>query len=414
MNEKDLSGKIRNAFEEVKPSPELIARLSEEKIHVRKRRKPVLKVFLVAAAIFLIGSAGVYAASEISFKDVFGDYIYVSDKELADGLMGKVHKFKYSVSDDAYAIRIIGITGDRKNMIFKAEIYRKDGTPVTDYFRNLPDENEEGSNMLYMPEEHYVVFSNCSSGWGSVLNDAGNIEIQYEMNSGKSSMKGKRFYAEGADIYPFTKCRNFEVENDVYISYSLHRHEKKISNMLKPNEKSDISDEEIIGLNLDWAFSFRYSPSEKSEIKKVCSNINEDFELNNNIIIFSPGENSKEDSEGIIRAFTCTPSKIEFTSVGGEMTYSYISEEYNNIEESIIKTVPRSENDMYIVNEDGSRTDIYFSEKSEKISGDVCTVDTGIEYIEYTGERSEEYSHIFADASKFKELHINGTVYQLK
>ena len=44
MNEKDLSGKIRNAFEKVKPSPELIARLSEEKIHVRKRRKPVLKM----------------------------------------------------------------------------------------------------------------------------------------------------------------------------------------------------------------------------------------------------------------------------------------------------------------------------------------------------------------------------------
>ena len=359
-------------------------------------------VAAAAAAVCLIGGAGVYAASEMNFISVFGDYIHVSDSELADSLMGTVHNFKYKVSDDAYAIRIIGITGDIKKMILKAEIYRKDGTPVSDYFKNLPENDYKG---LEMPEDHYMLFANCGSTIGSKINSSGNIEIYYEMYSDEDSVKGKKFYARGSDFYPYKKALDFCDDNDVFMTYDTF----KKTNIIKTrsNEISDISDEDIIGLRLDWNFSFRYNPSEKSEMKKICRDTEKSFDINS-IILSMPDENGNVNNKET--TFTCTPSKIEFTSVSGKMKYSFVSEECINNTTHTMKPVVLSADDMYILCEDGSRIFLDFVAESRTHSGDVFTVNTDIEY---TDEKNGD-ERIFADVSEFRELHLNGTVYNLE
>ena len=104
------------------------------------------------------------------------NYVHVADSELADSLMGAVHNFRYKVSDDDYAIRINGVSGDSSNMMLIAEIYRKDGTPVTDYLKNFPEDETD----IDMPENHYVrSFSGSSSSWHSEINKDGNIQMYY-------------------------------------------------------------------------------------------------------------------------------------------------------------------------------------------------------------------------------------------
>jgi len=401
MNKNDFSDRVKSAFADTRPSQELMSRLTENSKRPRHAKLSMVKIASAAAAVCLIGGAGVYAASEMNFINVFGDYIHVSDSELADSLLGTVHNFRYKVSDDAYAIRIIGITGDSKKMIFKAEIYRKDGTPVIDCFKNLPENDDK---LLEMPEDHDILFANCGSGWQGEINSSGNIEIYYEMNSDETSIKGKKFYARGSDFYPFEKAWDFCNDNDVFMTYNTS--EKRTVIQTKLNEISDISDEEIIGLRLDWNFSFRYNPSEKSEMKKICRDTEKSFDMSS-IILSLPDENGNVNNTEA--TFTCTPSKIEFTSVSGQMTYSFVSEEYSNDTGNTIKPVVMSEDDMYILCEDGSRIFLEFGAESLTVSGDVFTVNTGIEYTDKNND-----ARIFADVSEFRELHLNGTVYNLE
>lgn len=402
MNKNDFSDKVKSAFADTRPSQELMSRITENTKRPRPVKHSLVKIAAAAAAVCLIGGAGVYAASEMNFINVFGDYIHVSDSELADSLMGTVHNFKYKVSDDAYAIRVIGITGDSKKMIFKAEIYRKDGTPVSDYFKNLP----ENDNMsLEMPEDHYILFANCGSGVGSEINSSGNIEIYYEMYSDETSLKGKKFYAGGSDFYPLKKAWDFCDDNDVFMTYDTF--EKTNIIKTRSNEISDISDEDIIGLRLDWNFSFRYNPSEKSEMKKICRDTEKSFDMSS-IILSVPDENGNVNNTET--TFTCTPSIIEFTSVSGKMKYSFVSEECINSTTNSMKPVVLSSDDMYILCEDGSRIFLGFGAESITHSGDVFTVNTDIEY---TDEKNGD-DRIFTDVSEFRELHLNGTVYSLE
>ena len=423
MNEKDLSGKIRNAFEDVKPSPEFISHLSEEKIRVRKRKKPVLKVFLVAAAIFLIGSAGVYAASEISFKDVFGDYIHVSDNEFADSMLGSVREFKYSISDNDYAVRVIGVAGDRNNMMLKAEIYRADGTPVKDHFKNLPGPDTEDYRYLDLPSEYGFSFvSDESKSYGSYLNEDGNVEISCMIES-SGKLAGKVFNASGTDVYSSLLENEFEEKNDADILYDSDL-KKSVIHKRSDQSASLLSDEDIIGIRLDWSFEFKYVPSKMAAPKKKMVKSGESFTTNNSIMYLA---DERKDDSPADQSVECRPVKMEFTSVGGMIKYTLVDNEdiiflgsVKSIEtDHTVSYFPSYNNDMYIISEDGSRTDFVFSGARAYglNSKNKARVKANFEYIEYndTDENGvRTFERIFADASKFKELHINGTVYQLK
>lgn len=355
------------------------------------------------------------------------NYIHVADSELADSLMGAVHNFRYKVSDDDYAIRINGVSGDSSNMMLIAEIYRKDGTPVTDYLKNFPEDETD----IDMPENHYVrSFSGSSSSWHPEINKDGNIQMYYEVSLPESTIKGKRFYAGGSDIYSFSLLNDLREKNNVYVWYNPSEKKNEFKTYLSDeivdisDEIVDISDEDVIGLRLDWNFSFIYNPSEKSESVKKCSDTDSSFELYNNIIFFSSDGKAGTESKEIW--LTCKPSNIAFTSVEGEMVYSFediflsdndVSENSNYITDPVFQTDGENCNDIYIIKEDGSRIDLIFGACKDDVSGNIRTVNTSIQYIEYTGESNDEhrkYNQVFADVSEFSELYINGTVYKLE
>lgn len=420
ISREEFSDQIKSAFAGVKPSQELMSRLNDKNRKKRKIRYSAIKIAAAAAAVFIIGGSAVYAASEMNFIDIFGNYVHVADSELADSLMGAVHNFRYKVSDDDYAIRINGVSGDSSNMILIAEIYRKDGTPVTDYLKNFPEDETD----IYMPENHYVrSFSGASSSWHSEINKDGNIQMYYEVSLSESTIKGKRFYACGSDIYSFSLLNDLREKNNVYVWYNPSEKKNEFKTYLS-DEIVDISDEDIIGLRLDWNFSFIYNPSEKSESVKKCSDTDSSFELYNNIIFFSSDGKAGTESKEIW--LTCKPSNIAFTSVEGEMVYSFediflsdndVSENSNYITAPVFQTDGESCNDIYIIKEDGSRIDLIFGACKDDVSGNIRTVNTSIQYIEYTGESNDEhrkYNRVFADVSEFSELYINGTVYKLE
>ena len=254
--------------------------------------------------------------------------------------------------------------------------------------------------------------------------------MYYEVNLPGSTIKGKRFYAGGSDIYSFSLLNDLREKNNVYVWYNPSEKKNEFKTYLSDeivdisDEIVDISDEDVIGLRLDWNFSFIYNPSEKSESVKKCSDTDNSFELYNNIIFFSSdggaGTESKE------TWFTCKPSKIEFTSVGGEMVYSFediflpdndVSENSNYIIDPVFRADGENCNDIYIIKEDGNRIDLIFGANKDGVSGNIRTVNTSIQYIEYTGESNDEhrkFNQVFADVSEFSELHINGTVYKLE
>ena len=420
ISREEFSDQIKSAFAGVKPSQELMSRLNDKNRKKRKIRYSSIKIAAAAAAVFIIGGSAVYAASEMNFIDIFGNYVHVADSELADSLMGAVHNFRYKVSDDDYAIRINGVSGDSSNMILIAEIYRKDGTPVTDYLKNFPEDETD----IYMPENHYVrSFSGASSSWHSEINKDGNIQMYYEVSLSESTIKGKRFYAGGSDIYSFSLLNDFREKNNVYVWYNPSEKKNEFKTYLS-DEIVDISDEDVIVLRLDWNFSFRYNPSEKSESVKKCSDTDSSFELYNNIIFFS--SDGKAGTESKETWFTCKPSNIAFTSVEGEMVYSFediflsdndVSENSNYIIDPVFRADGENCNDIYIIKEDGNRIDLIFGANKDGVSGNIRTVNTSIQYIEYTGESNDEhrkYNQVFADVSEFSELYINGTVYKLE
>lgn len=424
ISREEFSDQIKSAFADVKPSQDLMSRLNDKSRKKRKIRYSAIKIAAAAAAVCIIGGTAVYAASEMNFIDLFGDYVHVADSELADSLMGTVHNFRYKVSDDDYAIRINGVSGDSSNMMLIAEIYRKDGTPVIDYFKNVPEDEDTDNMGVDMPENHYVwAFSASTSSWHPEINKDGNIQMYYEVNLLESTIKGKRFCAGGSDIYSFSLLWDFREKNNVYVWYNPSEKKNEFKTYLS-NEIIDISDEDVIGLRLDWNFSFRYNPSEKSESVKKCSDTDSSFELYNNIIFFS--SDGKAGTESKETWFTCKPSKIEFTSVGGEMVYSFediflpdndVSENSNYIIDPVFRADGENCNDIYIIKEDGNRIDLIFGANKDGVSGNIRTVNTSIQYIEYTGESNDEhrkYNQVFADVSEFSELHINGTVYKLE
>lgn len=409
MNIDEFSGKVKEAFSETKPSEEFLEVLMKTKNTKKKKRRILVKVIAAAAAVCILGTAGVYAVPEIKFEEAFGDSIKVSDSELGTSLLGIVHNFKYYVSDDAYAIRILGVTGDSSRMYLNAEIYRKDGKPVKDYIKHFTDEN----GGLETPQEFAMYFTNCGAGYGSYLNKSGNIEMEYELTSEKNNMNGKKFIAMGADVFSGDLYHKQTSEKSVYVDFSLSDRKNHVYKDHVDGEEDYSTLEDIIGLKLNWKFSFKYQPSKQAEIKKECIDIYEDFIINKTGFPDTDGDASWTDEDTISEEILCTPSKIEFTSIKGELDYSYVPGA-DCKSSPFFLLVNADDNDIYIINDDGSRVDLHLF-SSEIDSKDTISVKSKIDYVEYYENEEGEikYNTIFTDVSKFKELHINGTVFEI-
>lgn len=423
MNEREFSKKIKSAFSSAVPSDELTDRLMKA-APKKKHRFSALRIIAASAAACAMIGVGAYAVSEISFDDVFGDYVRVDDNELADSLIGTVTDFKYKVSDEDYAIRILGAAGDSHNMMLKAEIYRVDGEPVRDYFINLPDENCNGISTL--SEKHRTEFTNGGRGSHSTeFTEEGNVLLTYKL-SYDSNIKGKTFEASGSDLYSDKPMWDFLSEYQI----GTRGENEKYCIDIETGEEMEFADDDIIGIRLDWSFSLRFDPSDKADAKKICAEPSQEFTYDYSQSVISwneEGEGHQIDS--IDNTLHCIPSAIEFTSVGGRIEYeypytfdynSYVQENYPDQEVTldaggIISGF--SSNEMYLIRNDGSHISVRSDGGSSSVSGDICSVIVDLIYEEPTGESNELgeiYEQIYTNISDVKAFYINGVTYELE
>lgn len=414
MNDKEFSNRIRTAFPGGEPSEEFLSKLKNAEIPKKKRKRMVV-VFAVAAAIYLFGSISSYAVSNITFKELFGDSIHVADCKLADSLLGSVSDFRYMVSDDDYAIRILGISGPGDNIIGQAEIYRKDGKPVKEFFLKGSEDD-----TLY-PSLSLERYLNGSLSYD--FNDSGNIQIRWKLDSKKGLFK-KKVGMYGIDFYYLSDGQEFQEKNNIMIDLydgELHLNYRRAGVV---TENENVSIDEIAALKLTWSFSLKYDPSKVMKYKKKCSSFKEDFTLIQPVSLFSVDSSGNgHDLEVINREIICKPSKVEFSAGGGtvKFTYSddydfdgYISEKYSGLEVDSTRQllINSDENEMYLIKSDGSHIYFRIGSNQSSSSGEKIKAEMSLYY--YDPEIKDGPNHLYEDISDVESVYINGVTYRLK
>lgn len=379
-----------------------------------KRRKSLKRGIVVAVSLLLFGRIGVYAASEITYKDLFSDTIHVANHELADSLMGTVSGFEYNVSDDDYVIRILGVTGGSEVIKGRAEIYRKDGKPVKDFYNNYSDEK----GNLYPSLKYQSLES--SGGVGCEFDENGNIRIEWELESAKK-FNGRKLSFSGADFFYADDMISFTESNNVFFDIDQGKAYLKDKDT---NEFSDISYDEIVGLKLNWSFSFRYNQSSVSRSSKKCSSFSENFILKDEFSIYRIGSDKVGNLlESIDSEVECIPLSMKFSSVGGTMKFKYsykfpfdeyVAEKYNglNIINSCYLKLGRPDCSMYLIKKDGTHINMRISSYSESGSDYIMKTKAHIEY--FDPELGDSGNQIYTDISDVVSAYINGTTYTLK
>lgn len=419
MNEREFSDRIKTAFPDGEISDTFTARLSSGTPAAKKRIKPGYAAVSVAAAALILGSVGSYAASSVTFRDIFSGYIHVADNELAESLMGTVSGFEYKVSDADYAIRIIGVTGARDNIIGRAEIYRKDGKPVKDFFKNLP----ENDDSVYAPFSENLRVTHGGSR-KTEFNEDGNLEIYWNIDS-SHRLSGKRIAFSGTDVFNYklaeefaekNNCKLDDVDGKLYL-FESHNGDSFI--------QTDITLEEVAGLSLSWSFSFRYRQAALSVASKKCSDLKEHFTLTRTYSLFDFENDGGPSLEELDDEVICIPSSMEFSSTGGtiKFTYSddfdfdsYISEKYPGKDVRPRGFINNALPEMYLIRSDGTRVYMRMGNISSNgvLEGftETCKVKGDIIY--YDPEITEGASQIYTDISDVTAAYINGVTYQLK
>lgn len=404
---------IKKAFENVKPSEELVdcvldfqnAPVVPKK--TRRRGFSGKRVFGTAAAVFAVLVCGVTAAAAtglIDFEAVFGNYIVVKNSELADSLVGTVKNFKYKVSDDDYKIEIKGVTGSDKKVIVIAEILRVDGEPVVDHFANPLSSDERYLQFLWGDED---VFMTGYRGSGDCyINEAGNIELHYDFEADKSKLSGKKITVEGENFYPNRAYWDFKHENKVeYIKWNTYN----FSGYAQVDEKggitgehivpAEVDDSGVIALDLEWEFSFKYTPSNKSTEVKSLSSPEESFTLKQTVY------NIHDTSDIFDCETTAVPTYIEAGSTGGSIDFKYEMTQYDNTLDYAVKF---NNNELYIILKDGKRVRGSFGGSSARPIGSVYECSYSINYWDENGREA------FIEVEDITAISINGTVYELK
>lgn len=435
MNNNEI---IKKAFEQITPSEELVDSVlavesetfKPEKIRP-KRKISVKRVVTAVCAACAIVAGGITAAAVtgiLSFETVFEKYIIVKDSELANSLAGTVSNFKYKVSDEDYKIDVKGVTGTAKNVIFIAEISRKDGEPVVNHFANpLPDENI-GLDSLWQKQEVNLLGVSC--GGSNYLNDEGNIELCYELNSDRI-LNGKTFTVSGENFYPYMAYWSFKKDNNIdYVSrndYKGYVQRARINYAVDPLTPADVDDSGIIALELEWEFSFKYEASEKSlKMKSNCeteksfiyyqdvyrlvpTDKRENYEA---IVEDNNGRNYKNDESSlVVQENTANNVRIEVGSLGGRIRFEYLPNEYEkaNFDNPLAYIINRSsKNEVFLIMADGTEKPIKIGGGSSGSDGTLFECDYDLSY------NTEDIRKEIVEVEDITAISINGTVYELK
>lgn len=398
---------IKKAFEQVKPSEELVDSVMSFKPEaVRRKKISVKRIFCTAAAACAVLICGITAAAVtglIDFEAVFGDYIIVEDSELANSLVGTVSSFKYKVSDDDYKIDIKGVTGSDKSVTVIAEISRVDGVPVVDCFANPVSPDERLLDCLW--HESDIFMTGYSGSDGCYINESGNIELFGEYEADGTKLSGKKITVEGENFYPNRAYWDFKRENNVaYIkwnTYNFSGYAQLNENGVTPANltPADVDDSGVIALDLEWKFSFKYTASDKSTEVKTQTAPEENFPLNQNVY------NCHDTSDIFDCEVIASPTYIEAGSTGGRIDFEYEMTEYNGSPD--YSAVFFRNNEVYIILKDGERVRGSFDGGSEKPDGNISKCSYRIHYFD------ENDKKIFINADDITAISINGKVYEL-
>ncbi len=416
MSNREFTDRIKAAFPGGEPSDEFVSKL-EKAVKPRRKIRSFVPATAIVIAVLLFANLGVYAASEISFKDIVTDRVHVANSELAESLIGSVRNFSFKVSDDDYAVRILGVTGSDKNIIGKAEIYRTDGEPVIDHFVKTSEDEKLYSNLSIKDN---ALFSSSSSHMaGFEINEDGNIIVDWDLST-DHNLNGKIITMRGTNLYFASDVMKFEEEN--HMSASDY---DGVIRFVNEGEKTvnDVSANDLAALTLEWSFSFKYGQSAFSMSRKRCTRFDENFRFINQVNVWRQDDNSSEDLEKFDIEITCVPKSMKFSNTGGTIKFTYtddydyegyISGKYNSPNVHASRAFYLSlENKMYLLKSDGTQINIMLG--SGHGGGDVGgTMKMTFDFIYYDPEIKEGSNRIYTDISDVVSVYINGVTYKLK
>lgn len=419
MNNKEL---LRKAFERVSPSEELIERtlaIQTQSIAKRNRAKFrfTAKKMFTAAAVFAVLICGVSAAAAggiADFEVLFGNFIRVEKRELADGLIGKISDVRYKVSDRDYVLSVKGAAGSDRDMIVILELSRSDGTPVREHFQNPALENRLHS--LRMDADIAPTYRGGFSRSGDIyINDEGNIELMYEINADFST-DGKVIKMSGKDFYPISGHMSFMSDNGIYYG----RHHGKWGYYLTDENgygtdtPADIDDSLYKLLDLEWEIKFRYSASEGALRTIKCASLPETAVYYQDVYEMTvvTGENGYKSGSAVLDTLKTVENKavieeIEIGALYGHIKFDYPLNEYEKADMAspLSYGINNSEkNEIYLIKTDGTHIPVHIGGSSARIEDGVYKCDINLTYTGDSGSKQ------VTDINDIGSVCINGVV----
>lgn len=406
MNNSEL---IKNAFEDIAPSEELLEKVKSSRTAENRNRPRLRKGIIIPTALCFAACLGVTAAAvtgNLDFDVIFGDRIKVSDSELAEELVGKVSNVKYSVSDDDYIVSVAGVTGGADSCYAVIEISRKDGTPVTEYFQNPADYDYEALSWIhggFNIKNPIGLSANLSAGAGLDTSITADGKIIFKLDidgDGSEPLSGKLIAAEGDTLVWINRFTELCIEKNSY--YGMNKGEWGFFDK-DTNEPVQTDISSVVAIPLKWSISFKYTASDKSLDFLTCKAPEEKafFRLK------SPDEIGDRIYEGGSERyeFECTVKLIEISPTGGRMDIEFSCNENNNFFTGV---ETGTENEMYLVRTDGSQIPVSFNGWSGKLDNDTAEMSLRLAYMQ-----PDDHFKNYMDISEVCALSFNGAEYPL-
>ena len=405
-----MNESFRKAFENIKPSDELVKRtlaaeaLPQKKKTCRSLNKRIFGAVFAVCAALVCGLTAAAAAGIIDFKEIFGDNIIVENKntELANSLVGTVKNFRYKVSDEDYKIGIKGVTGTDKSIIALAELSRADGEPAANHFINPLPDDEIGLSGLW--EELYV---NDSSGfeYSIYLSDEGNIEF-YIIAESEYVLNGETLTVKGENFYPSKKHTDFMIENNVWYWDDKNGFSGYVSRNTK-DLREDIDDSGIIALDMDWEFSFEYAASERALNTKSSFEPEKSFVYYQNV---HRTDGEGDESGFIVHGNTANNVRIEIGALSGRIRFEHLPNEFEkaNLDNPATYGITCGKNEVFFIMADGTEIPSKFGGGSESCyEGTLFVCDYELMY------SVDDIRKEVIEVDDIAAVSVNGTVYEL-
>lgn len=372
---------------------------NNKKEHNIRLKRPVIAVCAVVAALTL-GVTSAAAAGIIEFDKIFGCIITAENEAVGNAIMGNAENVTTSVSDSNYKIRFNGVTGNDNTLIANMELYRVDGTSVTEHFANPYDDSygffslDTGYSDIPMERDNWI--TNMNSYF---INEEGNLEIYVELNS-DCDISESNITLKGKGLYPIEPYFELLEENDVSMWTQGER--KLVDNDMNEVE---LNTQSVEYLSLEWEVSFEYIPSE------FAVNVihKDDFSTENPLTLeYSIGEYI---DEGLFAAVESEIVSVDLTNIDGSIIIKsdisdYIDDETNRFLDILIGD---EGNPVMLIKKDGSEVLAFVNGAWYEADGNIHLT---LKYI--SGNTGSWYKNSIAvDLTQIEAISINGYEYRI-